>query len=161
MKNHIWRNNMEWKNIKEKMYKYNGLWKNIVIFDTAEDDWKIWFDFINENHKIITYSKNKIGFEAIKYIWENPAKNVLPLFQVNVNNILFYIKTEKQNIMENQFDPRIIEGEKEHKIIINFMKELSKALGKETVLLEEKFKDTNEIKNYIKVNGETIEYKVE
>jgi hypothetical protein len=63
--------------------------------------------------------------------------------------------------MENQFDLRRIEGEEEHKIIIKFVKELPKALGKETVLLEEKIEDINEIKNYIKVKGETIEYKIE
>ena len=152
---------MEWNDIKGKIYKYNGLWKNIVVFDTTKDDWKLWFDFINENYKILSYGINKIDFEKVKYIWKNPGKNSLPLFQVNIDNILFYIKTEKPDIMENHFDSRIIESEEEHNIIIKFMKELSKKLGKETVLLEEKFEDINKIKNYIKVKGETIEYKID
>jgi hypothetical protein len=152
---------MEWNSIKEKIYKYNGLWKNIVVFDTGEDDWKVWFDFINENYKILPYGSKKIDFERIKYIWKNSERNSFPLFQVNADNILFYIKTEKPDIMENQFDSRVIESGEEHKIIIKFMKGLSKALGKETVLLEERFEDINEIKNYIKVKGETIEYKIE
>ena len=75
---------MKWNDLKEKIYRYNGLWKNVVVFDTTEDDWKIWFNFINENYKTTTYSK--IEFKTIKHFWKNPEKNNFPLLPVNVNN---------------------------------------------------------------------------
>jgi hypothetical protein len=147
-----------WNTLRQRIYSFNGFWRDIVVFDTVKDDWKVWLDMVNKQYKTMALSRSIVDFEMLEDVWENPGKNILPYVPVDINGLLVYTKMETPEIMESQFEPRYIETEEDNYVVIDYMKALSRITGKEVLLVDERFSDRNTLEQYIRVKGEKAEY---
>ena len=153
---------MNWKEIKNKIYYWDGSWRDIYIHETNHQDWGKWIDFVNSNFKIDWYNgktesdDNKIDFEVIQEYWNgkhdycSTAKVYIDKIQINAH---FFDDTE----IENDIDPREFNSIDDHNRLIDFMTKLSKSLNKSVYLTPE---NCPEIR-LIKVNGDSVELNVD
>lgn len=138
MKNLNWR----WKEFKEKVYYWDGSWRDIYIQKIEEGDWKKCINYVNQNYVISWYNgkteleENQISYDVIDgYLKEehdrcSSAKIFIDNIQINCH---FFSKSE----IENDIDPREISSIEDHKKIIKYMTDLSCILEKEVILTPE------------------------
>ena len=102
---------MNWKKLKDKIYFWDGSWRDIYIPNTTEKDWNKWINFVNENYQVDWYNgkaeadQNKIDFNVILEYWNgnhdlcSTAKIFIDKIQINAH---FFDDQE----IENDIDPR-------------------------------------------------------
>ena len=133
---------MNWEELKEKIYYWDGSWRDIYIKNTTKADWKKWTDFVNQNYRIEWFNERtgqvetKIDFDVILEYWDgnenlcSTANVFIDKIQINAH---FFISEE----IENDIDPREIITIEDHYKIVNYMTELSVLLGKTVILTPE------------------------
>jgi hypothetical protein len=133
---------MNWTELKEKIYYWDGSWRDIYVLQTSLDDNKKWTDYVNENYHIewfngLTQSdEKKVDFEVIKEYWNgnqdlcSTAKIFIAKIQINNH---FFVDNE----IENDIDPREINSIEDHEIVVKYMTDLSNLLGKPVILTPE------------------------
>jgi hypothetical protein len=42
-------NKVDWNKVKERVYHWDGSWRDVYILDTTLDHWSKWIDLVNEN----------------------------------------------------------------------------------------------------------------
>jgi len=153
---------MNWDEIKNKIYYWDGSWRDIYVHETNHQDWEKWTDFVNSNYKIewnifeTESNRNKIDFQIIKDYWSgtgdncSTAKVFIDKIQINAH---FFDDSE----IENDIDPREFNSIDDHQKLIDFMTSLSKTLDKSVYLTPE---NCPEIR-LIKVNGDSVELNID
>jgi hypothetical protein len=133
---------MNWTELKEKIYYWDGSWRDIYVLQTSLDYNKKWTDYVNENYRIewfngLTQSdEKKVDFEVIKEYWNgnqdlcSTAKIFIDKIQINNH---FFVDNE----IENDIDPREINSIEDHERVIKYMTDLSNLLGKPVILTPE------------------------
>ncbi|ARV08293.1 hypothetical protein BTO05_01045 [Winogradskyella sp. PC-19] len=126
---------MNWKELNNDIYFWDGSWRDIFIPDTDRNDWKIFVDFINERFDIKWFNENtqktetKINFDRLiefwdkKIDWNNTANIYLDNIQINTH---FFTEDE----IECDIDPREFNGINDHEKLMEFLTELSNRLNK-------------------------------
>ena len=150
---------MNWTELKEKIYYWDGSWRDLYILNTSLDDNLKWTNYVNENYRIEWFNgltqKNdtKIDFEVIKEFWSenhdlcSTAKVFIDKIQINNH---FFDDDE----IENDIDPREINSIEDHEIIVKYMTDLSQLLDKPIILTPENDKEIV----LIKVSKHGIEF---
>jgi hypothetical protein len=152
---------MNWAEIKKGLYTFNGLYKDIVVFDTTEEDWYKYIEYINEKYEIFTWDKNnKMEYERVKYFWGKNVSNYILVFLVYINKMPIQAVINRADIIENTFHPKLIETEDDHRKILEYMRNISKILNKEVILAEEKFEGKRIEGNYVKIYRDATNYKL-
>lgn len=142
---------MTWEEIKNRIYHWDGSWRDIYVRETDHSDWHKWVNFVNSNHKIDWYNgisqsdENKIDFNVILDFWNgnqdlcSTAKIFIDNIQVNAH---FFDTTE----IENDIDPREFQSMEDHNKLIHYMSQLSIILNKPVILTPENFPEITLIK---------------
>lgn len=47
---------MNWKDLKDKIYYWDGSWRDIYVQESTRDDWENWINLVNANYKIDWYN---------------------------------------------------------------------------------------------------------
>ena len=138
---------MKWTELKNKIYYWDGSWRDIYVLNTARHDWKIWVDYVNKNYPIDWFNgktntdEKKIDFNVIEEFWSgnldlcSTAKIFIDKIQINAH---FFDDTE----MENDIDPREFNSFEDHEKLIKYMTDLSILLDKEVILTPENEHET-------------------
>ena len=150
---------MNWKKLKDKIYFWDGSWRDIYIPNTTEKDWNKWINFVNENYQVDWYNgkaeadQNKIDFNVILEYWNgnhdlcSTAKIFIDKIQINAH---FFDDQE----IENDIDPREFKSITDHNRLMQFMKGISRILNKKVFLTPENEHETI----LITADGENIVY---
>ncbi|MBC5773797.1 hypothetical protein H8S95_06960 [Pontibacter sp. KCTC 32443] len=137
-----------WKSIKEKLYYEDGSLRDIYVFNTNEEDWKIWSKLVNEKYKVSFYNGRthttgeRINVDDLIEYFVNPDsfedvnRASIILGNVIINCCLYY-KSE----MESDIDPQQVKSENDHKAILEYMQDVALTLNKTVVLTTEMTKD--------------------
>jgi hypothetical protein len=130
---------MDWQKLKEKIYYLDGSFRDIYIHNTTKEDWIIWADFVNENYKTSfhTYGTevrgNSVDLNKIFEYWKGALDNcstaTVFIHSIQVNAHFF---TEKE--IENDITPKEFNSIEDHKNLLKYMSEVSKALNKRVEL---------------------------
>jgi len=150
---------MNWTELKEKIYSWDGSWRDIYVLQTTLDDDKKWTDYVNENYRIEWFNglkqtdENRIDFEVIKEFWNgnhdlcSTAKVFIDKIQINNH---FFVDSE----IENDIDPREINTIEDHESIVKYMSDLSQLLDKPIILTPENDKEIV----LMKISKDGVEY---
>ena len=151
---------MDWNELRNGVYHIDGSWRDIYVLNTTRDDWKKWSEYVSASYKVSWYAEDyndgiaskRIDSWFIDYRWDSEhyvttASVFLDKVQVNCH---FF--TESQ--IENDIDPNEIESLDDHNKVMDYMKSISKLLGKEVVLTEE----NSEEAIWIIVNGDDVRF---
>ena len=145
---------MDWKDLKNKIYYWDGSWRDILVLKTNRSDWKIVVDYVNENYRIQWFNgksgqdENKVDFSVIEGFWDgnfdlcSTANVFIDKIQINAH---FFDDTE----IENDIDPREFNSIEDHNKLVKYMRDISKLLGKEVVLTPENDREVVLFKVYM------------
>jgi len=137
---------MNWTDLKNRIYYWDGSWRDIYVLQTTIEDNKKWTDFVNQNYRIDWFNglsqkdENRIDFDVIKGFWNgnHDLRSTAKIFIDNIQiNNHFFIDSE----IENDIDPRKINSFEDHLRILKYMSDLSLLLGKPTILTPENDKE--------------------
>ncbi len=154
---------MNWTALKETIYYWDGSWRDIYIFDVAEEDWIKWIDYINSTYRISWYNgktdkdEAKVDFNVIKEYWASngdliSTANVF-LGQIQINTH-FFSETE----LESDIDPREFNSIEDHNRLIDYLKDLSHLIEKPVYVTPENTPEIKLItvdKEDVKINTDT------
>lgn len=133
---------MNWTELKDKIYFWDGSWRDIYVLNADKSDWKKWVDYVNQNYQIDWFNgkterdENKIDFNVIEEFWEgnqelcSTAKVFVNKIQINAH---FFANSE----IENDIDPREFNSIEDHNTLIKYMTDLSILLDKAVILTPE------------------------
>ncbi len=150
---------MNWDKLKENIYYRDGSFRDIYVLNTILSDNKKWVDYVNDNYRIEFFNtqtqvnESKIDFKIITAYW-NGSEDVCVTAKIFIDNIQinnhFFTPTE----FENDIDPKEINTIKDHKTVVEYMKNLSNLLQKPVILTPENSSDIV----LIKVLNGTVSY---
>lgn len=138
---------MNWIELKNKVYNWDGSWRDIYILQINHSDWKKWVNYVNENYRIDWFNgkvdkvENQIDFGVIEEFWSgnhdlcSTAKVFIGSIQINAH---FFNDTE----IENDIDPREFNSIDDHNKLVKYMTDLSILLEKEIILTPENDSET-------------------
>jgi len=144
---------MNWIELKDKVYHWDGSWRDIYVLNTNRSDWERWVNYVNKNYRVDWYNgkvekdETKIDFNVITEFWggnddlSSTARVFLDKIQINAH---FF----DDNELENDIDPREFNSIEDHNMLIKFMSDLSRILDKEIVLTPESEHETVLFKVY-------------
>jgi hypothetical protein len=150
---------VNWTDFKNKIYYWDGSWRDILVLQTTHADWKIWVDYVNRSYRIDWFDgkagkdENQIDFNVIEEFWSgdhdlcSTAKVFIDKIQINAH---FFDYSE----MENDIDPREFNSIDDHNKLIKYMSDISILLDKEVILTPENEHETV----LVKVIKNKIEY---
>jgi hypothetical protein len=150
----------EWYKIKEEVYYWDGSWRDIYVLETVQEDWSNWIDLVNQNYSVQFYNgqsgQTEVAIDKKAVFEYQDKKSVLAhsaaikLASIAVNCRFFF-----QDVIENDLDPRDIKTVEEHQELMDYLKAMSKKLGKPVVLTAENQPDLVYIiveKDEVKIN---------
>ena len=154
---------MNWNQLKNKVYAWDGGWLDIYVHGTSAQDWEKWTQLVNQNFKIDWYNgktekdESKIDFSVIQDYWggNNDLCSTAKVFiddNIQVNAHFF---DDEQ--IENDIDPREFKSIDDHNKLIEFLRELSNKLGKEVSVTPENCPEIV----LMKIMGDSIEINLE
>ena len=138
---------MDWTVLKDKIYYWDGSWRDIYVLNTTRHDWKKWIDYVNLNYSIDCFNgktnadEKKVDFNVIEEFWNgnldlrSSAKILIDKIQINAH---FFSDTE----IENDIDPREFTSIEDHDKLIKYMSDISILLNKEVILTPENEHET-------------------
>jgi hypothetical protein len=142
---------MNWTDLKNTIYYWDGSWRDIYVHGTNMTDWKKWTDYVNANYKVDWFNgktnKNeaRIDFSVIEEYWNgnhdfcSTAKVLMDTIQINAH---FFVDKK----LENDIDPREFNSIDDHNKLLKFMTDLSILLDKQVILTPENDPETILIK---------------
>lgn len=148
---------MEWTELKDKIYYWDGSWRDIYILNTTRQDWNRWIAYVNKNYSIDWFNgktntdEKKVDFNVIEEFWNgnldlcSTAKVFIDNIQINAH---FFDDTE----MENDIDPREFTSIEDHDKLVKYMTDISILLDKEIILTPENEHETA----LLKVNKDDV-----
>ena len=151
---------MNWQILKDKIYYWDGSWRDIYVHNTTREDWQIWADFVNKNYKTSFHiyatevREEKVDLTKIFEYWSGTQEN-LSTATVYIDNIQVNAHFFTDEEIENDITPAEIKSIDDHNKLMNYMTNISKALNKTVVLTPENQADIVLIsvdKDEIKIN---------
>lgn len=133
---------IDWTNLKDKIYDYDGSWRDLYVLNTNVTDWEKWANYVNESYVISWHNKKKdineslIDFSVIKEYW-NGNGDLMSSANVFIENIQINAHFFGDSEIENDIDPREFNSIEDHNKLIKYMVELSTLLDKEVILTPE------------------------
>lgn len=133
---------MDWEELKDKVYYWDGSWRDIYIHHTTEEDWQLWADFVNKNYKTSFHiyeteaNESKVDLNKIFEYW-NGVHEYCSTATVYVDNIKVNSHFFTEGEIENDITPAEINSIDDHNKLIGYMKSLSKLLNKPVHLTPE------------------------
>jgi hypothetical protein len=133
---------MDWIELKEKVYYWDGSWRDIYVFNTTKEDWQTWADFVNKTYKArfeifdTTVKEGKVDLSRVFDYW-NRAIEEGSSVTIFIEDIEINARFVEEQQIENFIGPDKINCIEEHDKVISYMKEVSKILNKKVHLTPE------------------------
>ncbi|KAA0541803.1 hypothetical protein FZW96_21575 [Bacillus sp. BGMRC 2118] len=125
-------------NILENVFFQDGTLRDIYVFHTDLEDWKKIINWIgNSTYSMEFYVDGQVTSEYenldIAYLFKETEKKSI-LMSINVTGIKINCHFFSQDEIEFDIDPKQIKNENDVSTVFKFMNNLSKVLGKQTIL---------------------------
>jgi len=150
---------MNWKQLKNKIYNWDGGWLDIYVHDISIEDWNKWTQYVNQNFKIDWFNgkteenESKIDFSVIQEHWagnHDLCSTAKVYIENNIQvNAHFFDDTE----IENDIDPREFKSINDHNKLIEYLKGISKSIEREVNVTPENCPEII----LMKIKGEIVE----
>lgn len=137
---------MDWQILKDKIYYWDGSWRDIYVHNTTKEDWQTWADFVNTNYRTSfhiydTETRNdKVDLTKILDYW-NGTKENCSTATVYIDDIQLNAHFFTDEEIENDITPNEINSLDDHNKLMDYMTRLSKVLNKTVVLTPENQSD--------------------
>lgn len=132
---------VSWEDLKQHVYYEDGSWRDIYVEKATREDWQNWADFVNANYPVVFANANgqydKIDMAEVRQFWDSNGETTMSMaiFQVGGIGVKCHFFGEIE--IENDIDPSEIMSLATHLQLMEYLKGVSKLLGKEVVLTEE------------------------
>lgn len=150
---------MNWTDLKNKIYYWDGSWRDIYVMQAKGDDWKKWADYVNNKYNIDWFNgktnkdENQIDFEIIEEFWSG-KQDLCSTANVFIDNIQINAHFFDANEIENDIDPREFNTIEDHNKLVKYMTDISKLLDKAVILTPENEHETI----LITIDNDNIEF---
>lgn len=149
---------MDWNELRKSVYRIDGSLRDIYVLNTTRADWSKWSDYVSVNYQVSWYAEdyndgvsvNRVDSSFIDHRWDSEQYVTTASIFLNKTQINCHFFIESQ--IENDIDPKEVESLDDHNMVVDYMKSISKLLGKEVILTEE----NNEEAIWIKVAGDEV-----
>jgi hypothetical protein len=133
---------MNWQQLKEKVYKVDGGFRDIYVLNTTKKDWQVWVDYVTANYKTsfrvheTDETFDRIDFSILNGYWNGMVENA-SIASVFLDNIQLNAHFFEEETIETDITPGEINSMEDHQRVLDFMTGLSNALGKKVILTPE------------------------
>ncbi len=137
---------MNWETLKNEIYYWDGSWRDIYVKETNEDDWLKWVSVVNNKYRIQWFNPKtnkeemQIDFEVIREYW-NGNQDLFSSATIYIDEIQIKSHFFDDAEIENDIDPREFKSIDDHHKLVNYLKLISQACGKEVILTPENSSD--------------------
>ena len=128
-----------WHELKEQIYFEDGSFRDIYVFDINLEEWENWVNFVNQNYEVeFVYGETEqrtfsIDFSAVKKYWSTKDAfgnfATVKIGEININ-CHFFMPSE----FENDISPKEFKSLDDHKLLTDYLKELSTIFNKKVLL---------------------------
>lgn len=121
---------MNWNQLKNKIYVWDGGWLDIYVQNTSSIDWEKWTQYVNQNFRIEWYNgktenvESRIDFNVIQEFW-NGNHDLASTAKVFIDDIQINAHFFEPSEIENDIDPREFRSIDDHHKLIEYLKEIS------------------------------------
>ncbi|MFC4323231.1 hypothetical protein [Litchfieldia salsa] len=127
--------------VLNEVFYVDGSLRDIYVFNVSLSDWQKLFDWIRLSPwEVIFYKDGQVtlykGTDVAKF-FEEKESNGIHLMSININGVLVNCHFFSESEIEFDIDPKQVNSMSDANIVFEFMKKLSKMLGKESILTEE------------------------
>ena len=133
---------MNWSEIKQQIYFYDGSLRDVIIKDTTASDWEKWINFVNENCKVdwlngkTVKNEPKIKFDIVNEFFEgnedySSSANIL------LDKILMNVHFFKSTEIKFDIDPRDFHTITQHEQFMELLGGMAKAINKSVLITGE------------------------
>ncbi|UOE38998.1 hypothetical protein [Chryseobacterium oryzae] len=138
---------MDWKYLKEKIYFSDGSLRDIYVLNTSREDWQKWIDFVNGNYKVdfqysneqeIRCSSDKIIAKYVYDYWDAKSEFMVNA-SIKVGSVLVKCYFFDESEIENDITPVEVNSIENHNDIVDYLKNVSCTLNKETIMTLENY----------------------
>lgn len=133
---------MEWIELKNGVYNWDGFCRDIYVLGTNRADWLKWINYINKHYSLTWFNgkagrdEHKIDFAVIKEFWSGNY-DLCSTAKVYIGNIQINAHFFNEKVIENDIDPRVFNSIKDHNRLMDYMSCLSILLNKVVILTPE------------------------
>lgn len=126
---------MDWEILKNRIYTWDGSWRDIYVRESSVNDWKKWVELVNKNYRIEWHNgktkrdETQIDFNVIKEYW-NGNSALISTANVFIDNIQINAHFFDNSEIENDIDPREFKSIEDHHKLIEYLKIVSMICGK-------------------------------
>lgn len=148
-----------WEELKDRVYFEDGSLRDIYIRDMGPAEWKSWIDFVNSKYRINfgvgDLELNRIDFDKVKHYWAD-TNGEYPRSSFFVCNIEVHGYFWDKEELEMDFKPKDIGSMTEHRLLVEYLTEVSKLLNRSIELTEEKYSEDSEV--LMVIRGSKIDF---
>ncbi|SFC48038.1 hypothetical protein [Bacillus sp. UNCCL81] len=130
--------------VLNEIFFVDGSLRDMYVFNVGLDEWQKLYELIHRSHWNITlYIDGQISeYEnTTVYMLFKEKENHSIMMTIKINGILFNCYFFSLTEIEFDLDPKEIKNETDVKVVFEFMKKISRVLGKECVLTLESDSD--------------------
>lgn len=116
---------ISWKSIKEEIYYEDGSLRDIYVFDTNKEDWKVWSNLIKEKYQVEFYNgrtqqtEEKIDVEELLNYFTAPDDfQDVNKANIKLGKVTIICQLHYESEMESDIDPREVKSEEDHQAIL-------------------------------------------
>jgi hypothetical protein len=126
--------------IIDEVFFVDGSLRDICVFNVDLDEWQRLYEFFHRSSWNITlYIDGQISEYKNTTVYKlfKEKENHSIIMTININGIMFNCYFFSDTEIEFDIDPKEIKNETDVNIVFEFMKKISKVLGKESILTVE------------------------
>ncbi len=131
---------MKWENYAAD-FDWDGSWRDIYVLETSIDDWQTMFDFLHSSQYEFQYQRYEPEpLPSITEVFSKKYEHKGDLYVVVGDvtlNCHFFVPEQ----IEFDLDPCEVKGEEQAEALLDFMRQLGRALNKEVILTPESFEE--------------------
>ena len=137
---------MDWIEIKENIYFEDGAYRDILISEATQDDWRKWVDYVTSKYRVSTIEhetqlkKDTIDLDSVLAYWGGKAE-CCATTSIYVGNVIVNCHYFDDKEFENDITPKEVTTEKDHIDILKYMTDISLLLNKPVIMTLENCPD--------------------
>lgn len=134
--------NLNWDELKEKVYFEDGSFRDIYVFEINVESWKKWAEFVNQNYEVEFLDRatdrktSLINFSEVEEFW-NGTKESGKLATVKIDGININCHFFSPGEFENDILPKEINSLQAHERLTSYLKDVSRIFNKKVLLTDE------------------------
>lgn len=134
---------LSWEDLKEHLYYVDGSWRDIYVPGSTREDWRKWADYVNATYRVRFWPPgmgedvDRIDIDEASNCWGSEGEGLRPDAIFYVGGIAVKCHFFCEGEIENDIDPGEIDSYTTHLQLMNYLKAVSRVLGKGVLLTGE------------------------